>query len=68
MTALILDWLMTLLRAWIAMLVIGAIHHDVWPPLPAFGWWGTLLIVVLFDTLFSGSVASGLAQHKAVHE
>ena len=64
MTGLLIDVISVLLRAWGAMLLFGAIHHDVWPPLPAFGWWGTLAIVLLLDSLLSGAVTDGLATER----
>lgn len=39
--------------AWVLMLCLGGLHHQLDPRIPAAGYWTTILIVLVADQLFN---------------
>lgn len=38
------------MRAWLLMLAVGVVHHDVWPAVPTIGYWWSCLLCALLAT------------------
>jgi hypothetical protein len=47
------------LRTWFVMLGLGAIHHEMWPGVPALGFWHTLLVLWVLDGFLSTPIYYG---------
>jgi hypothetical protein len=60
MKTFVIRTLMFLIRTWIAMLLIGGVHHDVDARIPALGYWQMALVLMLLDWMLSGPIASGI--------
>jgi hypothetical protein len=50
------------LRTWFLMLVIGSIHHEFAPALPALSYWNTLLLILGFNFLVQGAIRDGVEE------
>ncbi len=59
---LILAPVLIFIEAWWLMLLIGAVHHDVWSNLPAYGFWQTVLIVLAVNAI--GGIVRGISSSK----
>lgn len=50
---------LTFIGAWVFMLLVGVIHHEWIAALPTLGWWPSLLIIVMIDSV-TGCVMYGV--------
>jgi hypothetical protein len=57
---LVTDSIRLALQSWFAMLLFGAVHHDVDARVPALGFWQAFLVCWLLGTLLSSPVLIGV--------